>query len=82
MLGSWLRRSHCSPAPRTRYRVEEVRANGDQHTDEVQGHIGQERSESFALEHKEKFSPSLIKSVAAMANTYGGLIVVGVTDQK
>ena len=34
------------------------------------------------MEHKEKFSLSLVKSVAAMANTYGGLIVVGVTDQK
>ena len=37
--------------------------------------------ESLTLEYKEKYSPSLVKSVAAMANSYGGLILVGVTDQ-
>ncbi len=37
--------------------------------------------ESFTLEYKEEFSPRLVKAIAAMANSYGGLILVGVTDQ-
>ena len=43
--------------------------------------VGQDLPESLTLEYKEKYSPSLVKSVAAMANSYGGLILVGVTDQ-
>ena len=33
--------------------------------------------ESLTLEYKEKFSAQLVKSVASMANTYGGLIADG-----
>lgn len=43
--------------------------------------VGQDQPESLTLECKEKFSPGLVKSVAAMANTYGGLILVGVRDK-
>lgn len=57
-------------------------AKNDVTLDRIRVLVGQEQSESFTLEYKEKFSPNLVKSVAAMANTYGGLIVVGVTDQK
>jgi predicted HTH transcriptional regulator len=38
-------------------------------------------SRRLTLKHKEKYSPSLVKSVAAMANSYGGLILVGIADQ-
>jgi hypothetical protein len=57
----------CSPADVTLERVREL--------------VGQDLPESLTLEYKEKYSPSLVKSVAAMANSYGGLILVGVTDQ-
>jgi hypothetical protein len=43
--------------------------------------VGQDLPESLTLEYKEKYSQSLVKSVAAMANSYGGLILVGVADQ-
>lgn len=36
--------------------------------------------EGFTLEYKEAYTPRVVDSVAAMANTYGGLILVGVTD--
>lgn len=49
--------------------------------DRVATLVGQAPSESLTLEYKEKFSPQLVKSVAAMGNTYGGLIIVGVTDR-
>lgn len=57
----------CSPADVTVERVREL--------------VGQDLPENLTLEYKEKYSLSLVKSVAAMANTYGGLILVGVTDQ-
>ena len=49
--------------------------------DRVRALAGQNMPESLTLEYKEAFSPSLVKSVAAMANTYGGIILVGVRDQ-
>ena len=49
--------------------------------DRVRGLIGQDLPESLTLEYEEKFSSSLVTSVAAMANTYGGLLIVGVADQ-
>jgi hypothetical protein len=57
----------CSPADVTLERVQEL--------------VGQDLPESLTLEYKEKYSQSLVNSVAAMANSYGGLILVGVTDQ-
>jgi predicted HTH transcriptional regulator len=56
----------CSAADVTLERVKEL--------------VGQDQPESLTLEYKEKYTPGLVKSVAAMANTYGGLILVGVTD--
>lgn len=50
--------------------------------DRVRDLVGQGLPESLTVEYKEKFSPNLIKTVAAMANSYGGLIFVGVTDQR
>ncbi len=43
--------------------------------------IEQDPPESLTLEFKEKYSPGVVKSIAAMANTFGGLILIGVTDQ-
>ncbi|RPE28028.1 AlbA family DNA-binding domain-containing protein [Kitasatospora cineracea] len=40
-----------------------------------------EQVESLTLEFKQEFSSSLVKTVAAMANSYGGLIMVGVLDK-
>jgi Putative DNA-binding domain len=57
----------CSPADATLQRVRDL--------------VAQDLPESLTLEYKERYSPSLVKSVGAMANTYGGLILVGVTDQ-
>ncbi|MGA5895096.1 helix-turn-helix domain-containing protein [Streptomyces venetus] len=37
--------------------------------------------ESQTLEFKREYSSSLLKSIAAMANTYGGMILVGVNDR-
>ncbi|MFD4527280.1 helix-turn-helix domain-containing protein [Streptomyces sp. NPDC058470] len=37
--------------------------------------------ESLTLEYKEKYTPRVPVSVAAMANSYGGLILVGVTER-
>lgn len=37
--------------------------------------------ESQTLEFKREYAPSLLKSIAAMANTYGGMILVGVNDR-
>ncbi|WP_420712038.1 MULTISPECIES: helix-turn-helix domain-containing protein [unclassified Streptomyces] len=42
--------------------------------------IGQ--PESLTLEYKEKYTPKVPVSVAAMANSYGGLILVGVTERS
>ena len=57
----------CSPADVTVERVRDL--------------VGQDLPESLTLEYKERYSPSLVKSVGAMANSYGGLILVGVTDE-
>ena len=49
--------------------------------DQVHELVSQNLPESLTLEYKETYSPGLVTSVAAMANSYGGLILVGVTDQ-
>jgi Putative DNA-binding domain len=43
--------------------------------------VSQDPPESLTLEFKERYSPGVVKSIAAMANSYGGLILVGVTDR-
>ncbi|MEU6656805.1 ATP-binding protein [Streptomyces sp. NPDC046900] len=40
-----------------------------------------EQVESLTLEFKREYSTSLLKTIAAMANTYGGLIMVGIIDK-
>ncbi|MFD9280294.1 helix-turn-helix domain-containing protein [Streptomyces mirabilis] len=37
--------------------------------------------ESLTLEFKREYSLSLVKTIAAMANTYGGMILVGISDK-
>ncbi|WP_331750100.1 ATP-binding protein (plasmid) [Streptomyces longwoodensis] len=37
--------------------------------------------ESLTLEYKSEYSSSLVTTIAAMANTYGGMILVGVNDK-
>jgi hypothetical protein len=46
----------------------------------VQGLVDQGLPEGLILDYKEAYSPQIVETVAAMANTYGGLILVGVTD--
>ena len=41
-----------------------------------------DREEGNRLEFKERFTDSVLKTIAAFANTYGGLIIVGVNDKK
>lgn len=48
--------------------------------DRVRDLVRQNLPESLTLEYKEDFTPRLVTSVAAMANSYGGVILVGVTD--
>ncbi|MGW4186238.1 AlbA family DNA-binding domain-containing protein [Streptomyces albidoflavus] len=37
--------------------------------------------ESLTLEYKSEYSSSLVQTIAAMANTYGGMILVGINDK-
>ncbi|MFF5393074.1 helix-turn-helix domain-containing protein [Streptomyces sp. NPDC013012] len=37
--------------------------------------------ESLTLEFKREYSRSMVKTIAAMANTYGGMILVGIEDK-
>ena len=57
----------CAAADVTLERVEEL--------------VDQAPPESLTLEFKERYSQGVVKSVAAMANSYGGLILIGVTDR-
>jgi ATP-dependent DNA helicase RecG len=41
-----------------------------------------ESGESNRLEFKERFNDSVLKTVSAFANTYGGLIIVGVNNKR
>jgi len=41
-----------------------------------------EEEESNKLEFKEAFSDSVLKTISAFANTYGGVIIVGVNDRR
>jgi hypothetical protein len=43
--------------------------------------VGQDLPASLTLEYKEKYNSGLVKPVTAIANTYGGLILVGVDDE-
>ncbi|MGW0545337.1 AlbA family DNA-binding domain-containing protein [Streptomyces griseoincarnatus] len=40
-----------------------------------------EQVESLTLEYKSEYSSSLVQTIAAMANTYGGMILVGINDK-
>ena len=48
--------------------------------DRVRQLVDQNLPEGLTLEYKQAYTSSLVKSVAAMANSYGGLILVGVLD--
>ncbi|MGC5543656.1 helix-turn-helix domain-containing protein [Streptomyces griseus] len=37
--------------------------------------------ESLTLEYKSEYSSGLVQTIAAMANTYGGMILVGINDR-
>ncbi|MEW5631191.1 ATP-binding protein [Streptomyces hydrogenans] len=37
--------------------------------------------ESLTLEYKSEYSSNLVQTIAAMANTYGGMILVGINDK-
>jgi hypothetical protein len=47
----------------------------------VRGLVQSTPTETLTVEYKREFAHSLVESVAAMANTYGGLILVGVTNE-
>jgi hypothetical protein len=42
---------------------------------------GQGQRETIHLDYKKEISQSLVKTIAAMANTWGGVIVIGVDEQ-
>ena len=46
----------------------------------VRGLVDQGLPEGLILDYKEAYHPHIVETVVAMANTYGGLIFVGVTD--
>jgi predicted HTH transcriptional regulator len=46
----------------------------------VRALVAQAQPESLALEYKSTYASGLVKTVAAMANSYGGLILLGVAD--
>jgi predicted HTH transcriptional regulator len=48
--------------------------------DLIRGLLQTTPTESLTVEYKQEFTRDLPESVAALANTYGGLILVGVTD--
>jgi hypothetical protein len=48
--------------------------------DRVRALVETTQPESLTLEFKEKFSTGLVDSIAAMANSYGGLVLIGVKD--
>ncbi|MGW6684943.1 AlbA family DNA-binding domain-containing protein [[Kitasatospora] papulosa] len=43
--------------------------------------LAADQIESLTLEFKREYSKSLVTAIAAMANTYGGMILVGVNDK-
>jgi hypothetical protein len=49
--------------------------------DLIRGLIQSTPTESLTVEYKQEFKRDLPECVAAMANTYGGLILVGITDE-
>jgi hypothetical protein len=65
-MTSWQSLLACSQADVTYERIESLIAS-----------IG---TETVTVEFKEKATPRIVDCVAAMANLYGGLILVGVTD--
>lgn len=48
----------------------------------VRGLVDLAQPESLTLEYKSDYASGLVKTVAAMANSYGGIILVGVTDSR
>lgn len=50
--------------------------------DRVRDLVANSPLESLTLEFKERYTPNVVKSIAAMANSYGGLIIIGVSDKK
>jgi Putative DNA-binding domain len=48
----------------------------------IRGLVQQVGPESPMVEYKERFADTIAKGVAALANTYGGLLLVGVSDDR
>jgi hypothetical protein len=55
-------------------------AAADVTLDRVRQVVDQQLPEGLTLEYKETYANSVVKSVAAMGNSYGGIILVGVRD--
>jgi hypothetical protein len=49
--------------------------------DKVLELVGQNLPEGISLEYKSEFSSTLVESIAAFANTYGGILIVGVKNR-
>ena len=57
-------------------------AAADVTLDRVRQLVAQDLQESLTLEFKERFSPRFVTGIAAMANSYGRIILVGITDRR
>ncbi len=57
-------------------------AKSDITIERVRALVGQTGPESPMIEYKETWAKSIARGVAALANTYGGLVLVGVTDDR
>lgn len=53
----------------------------DLSADFVENLLAQGLRESLTLEYKQELSPRVIETVAAMTNSYGGLILIGISDK-
>ena len=57
-------------------------AESDITIERVRALVKQVGPESPTIEYKEQMTDTIAKGVAALANTYGGLLLVGVTDDR
>jgi hypothetical protein len=57
-------------------------AESDITIDRIRALVRMTGPEAPTVEYKENFTPTIARGVVAMANTYGGIMLVGVTDAR